>query len=231
MKQIKYYIALILFFFSSTSAQPKLSLEKPEIDLGTIYSGVRKHGQIVMRNIGTDTLYIFGVQPTCGCTTVKQPKRYLIPGESDISEIEFNSSGLHGKVERTIYITTNDPTSQNVSVKLAADVREELESVNYSSPILLGNVGIGKTAAKAMFLKNVSNHSIAIKNFIVSSPSMTIEMDKKILNPNDTLNIQATVRSEKIGWVYEHFTIETNSKYQSSVEIKVIYHGFKEDQK
>jgi len=183
----------------------------------------------MLKNIGTDTLFIHGVKPTCGCTAVKQPKGFLLPNESDISEIEFNSSGYHGKVEKHISIYTNDPTSQNVSVKLIADIKEELEPINHSTLLWFSNVGIGKTFVKNISLKNISEHSITIKNFSVSSKNITINFEKKTLKPNDTVDVQVTIKPEKLGYGNDHFTIETDSKNQSSVEIRTSYIGVKEN--
>ena len=186
-------------------------------------------GKIVLKNIGTDTLFIFSVQPSCGCTTAKQPKRFLTPNESDESEIEFNSSGYRGKVEKYINVISNDPTSQNVSVKLIADVKEELEPTNHSVLLWFGNIGIGKTSTKEMALKNVSNHPITIKNFTTSSSAFNINMEKKTLKPNDTVDVQVTLKSEKIGYNNDHLIIETDSENQSRVEIRTSYIGMKEN--
>jgi hypothetical protein len=229
MKYIRQIFILTLFILGISLSQPKLLLDKPEVDLGTIYSGTKKQGKIVLSNIGNDTLRIYSIQPSCGCTTVKQPKGILLPFESDVAEVEFNSSGYRGKVEKHINITTNDPLSQNVSVKLIVDVKEELESTSHSSLIWLGNIVLGKTLVQGTSLKNISDHRIKIKNFSTSASSISIKIEKKMLNPNDTLNVQMTIKPEKIGYGTDHFTIETDSKNQPSVEIRASYVCVKEN--
>lgn len=229
MKQINHIFIMTLFVIDISFSQPKLSLAQPEIDLGTIYSGMKKKGKIVLTNIGNDTLRIYSVQPSCGCTTVKQPKGILLPSESDVLEVEFNSSGYHGKVEKHINIATNDRLSENVPVKLIAEVREELELTSHSAPMWLGNIGLGKTLVKETSLKNISDHIIKIKNFTTSASSINIKMDKKMLNPNDTLIVQVTIKPEKLGYGSDHFTIETDSKNQPHVEIRTSYVCVKEN--
>ncbi|MGD1045198.1 MAG: DUF1573 domain-containing protein [Bacteroidota bacterium] len=220
---------MTLFVLGISFSQPKLLLDKPEIDLGIIYSGMKKQGKIVLTNIGNDTLQIYSVQPSCGCTAVKQPKGFLLPFESDVAEVEFNSSGYHGKVEKHVSIITNDPLSQNVSIRLIADVTEELESTSHSTLIWLGNIGLGKTLVQQTSLKNISDHKIKIKNFTTSSSSISIIIEKKMLNPNDTLDVQMTIRPEKLGYATDNFTVETDSKNQSRVEMKVSYVCVKEN--
>jgi hypothetical protein len=229
MKQFGWIFILTFFVLGFSFGQPKLSLNIKELDLGVIYSGMKKQGKIVFTNIGNDTLRIYSVQPSCGCTTVKQPKSILLPFESDVAEVEFNSTGYNGKVEKHVNITTNDPLSQSISVKFFADVKEELEYINHSSLLWLGNVVPGKTTGQGTTLKNVSNHRISIKNVTTSSSSLNVTIDKKTLNPNDTLHVQVTIKSEKLGYGSEHCTLETDSKNQPMVEIKVSYVGVKEN--
>jgi hypothetical protein len=219
----------LTFFISGISlSQPKLSVNKLEVDLGTIYSGIKKQGKIVLTNIGNDTLRIYSLQPSCGCTTVKQPKSILLPNESDVAEMEFNSSGYRGKVEKHINIATNDPLSQNVSIKLIADVKEGLEPISHSTLLWLGNINFDKTVVQNVSFKNISGHAIKINILSTSSPSLNVKTGNKILSPNDTINLQITIKPEKPGYGNEHFTIETDSKNQPTVEVKVTYMCIKE---
>ena len=217
-------LAIILLTLASNS-QPKLSLDKPEVDLGIIYSGMKKQGKIVLKNIGNDTLRIFSVQPSCGCTAVKQPKQFLLPNESDVVEIEFNSAGYRGHVEKHINITSNDPTSQYISTKLVAEVREEIRPVSGSSLVWFGSLIVGATAEQSVSLVNSSERTLKIVNCTPSSPLIEAKLSKKILQPNDTLNISITVKSEKVGYVSETLTIETNSKNQPRTELRIAFMG------
>jgi hypothetical protein len=209
------------------NGQPKLSLNSPEIDLGIIYSGVPKKGKIEYKNIGNDTLRIT-LNPTCGCTTIKPPKSFLLPNESDIAEVEFNSAGYRGKVEKYINITSNDPVSQYVGVKLIAEVKEELEPLNRSFLIWFGNLPIGKDSTQTTSFKNNSGHQLIIRGTKVSSSIVTVMIDKKRLNSNDTLIVRVSVKPGKIGYANEHFTIDTDSKNQPHVEMRVSFIGTQE---
>jgi hypothetical protein len=80
-----------------------------------------------------------------------------------------------------------------------------------------------------MAVKNVSGSPLAIQGDSVSSASISIQMEKKTLQPDDTLNIQVTVVPNKPGYSNEHFYIITNHKIQPVVEIRVTYIGIKEN--
>ncbi|MGB2868226.1 MAG: DUF1573 domain-containing protein, partial [Bacteroidota bacterium] len=65
-------LTVISFAFSyHGTAQPKLSLDKMEVDMGVIYSGTKKVSRFTVKNIGNQPLKILEVTPSCGCTTVK----------------------------------------------------------------------------------------------------------------------------------------------------------------
>jgi hypothetical protein len=225
MKQIKFLFLMTSIFTCLVFTQPKLSIEKTEIELGTVYTGTPKIGRIVYKNIGNDTL-IISVSSTCGCTKIKEPKQFLLPKETDYVEFEFTSLTL-GKIEKHINIFSNDPTAQSINVKFYADVKEELQLVGSSNMLWLNNIAINNTSEKDITLKNVSNHPINIKEFKASSPSITIKAKENKLNPNETLSIQITVKAEAIGYKNEFVAIETDSKNQPTFEIRISYIGMK----
>lgn len=210
-------------------AQPKFSVDRIEVDFGIIYNGAVKTGKFELKNIGDQPLKILGIQPSCGCTTVKQPKNELKPGESDFVEVEFNASGYRGKVEKYITITTNDPTAQYPLVKLKADVREELEPNTHSSLMWFGNITVGKTQERTITFRNVSDHQITVRNTAGSSPRVAVKFDKKTLAPSDSVIVTVVVTAEKPGYANDHFLLQTDSKNQPKVEMKVSYIGVKEN--
>ncbi len=205
--------------------QPKLSLDKTEVDLGIIYSGDHKSGAVTLRNIGNETLNITGVYPSCGCTAVKYPKSFLKPGESDELMIDFNSTGYVAKAEKHISITTNDPTSANVDIKLIIDVRMEIEPVSHSLLAWLGTIPVGKSGEQTVSFKNISNHPITIRDVKGSSPLITVSFEKKTIRPDETFDVIVKAKPEKRGYTNEHITIETDSKNQPQVELRVPFIG------
>jgi hypothetical protein len=233
MRRIYFFSALTSLLAALAFSQPKLSLDKPEVDLGTIYGGVKKIGTITLKNIGNDTLRIISVQPTCGCTAVKQPKAFLLPGESDIAEFEFNSAGYRGKVEKHVNINTNDPTSRYVDVKILAEIKEILQptngTINGTSTLWFNNAIVGKMTTQTVGLKNISGIPIVVKGDSVSSSALALKINNQTLRPDDTLSVQVTLQPQKTGSAYEHFYILTNHKNQPVVEIQVKYFGIKEN--
>jgi hypothetical protein len=227
MKHAYRFFVMAFMTASMALSQPKISLDKLEIDLGIVYSGTPKKGKIEYKNIGSDTLRV-KVQPTCGCTTIKSPKAYLLSGESDFVEFEFVATHA-GKTEKYINVLSNDSLSPSVSVKFIADVQEELVPLNRSALLWFGNIDTSQSSTQTTFFRNASNHPIKIKEYTVSSPSITLQLEKGTLHPNDTLEVRVTVKPDRPGPTNGTFTIETDSKNQSRIEMKVSYIGIKQN--
>lgn len=230
MKRLLVSLALFFFFWTWTSAQPKLAIDSMTVNLGDMYSGQIRTGNIVLRNIGTQPLKILHVQPSCGCTAVRQPKSELQPNESDEVEVSFNSAMYRGPIEKYVNIETNDPLSQYVTVKLIGVVKDELDPTSSSHSVWMGNLTVGKKVEQPFAFRNLSSRTISILNITSSSGSVTAESQQKKVRPNDTLSIKITAMPEKVGYETSTLDIQTDSKNQPTVQVKIYYIGQKEGQ-
>ncbi|OGU29076.1 MAG: hypothetical protein A2X67_08775 [Ignavibacteria bacterium GWA2_55_11] len=221
-------IAASLLLPVLAAAQPKISVDKSEIDLGVIYRGATKNASFTIKNIGNEPLKILQVQPSCGCTAVKKPKDVLAPGESDMVEVEFSSASFRGRVDtKRVDILTNDPVAEYFAVKLLAEVREELVPMNGTSLVWFGTVTVGSQAEQKITFTNSTNKPITIRNSVPSSPRLKVFTDKKRLAPNDSVEVVVTVRADKEGYTTDHIDLQTDSKNQPKVTINVSFIGTK----
>jgi len=213
---------------SAIMAQPKVSLDKSDIDFGIMYRGDVKKTSFTIKNIGTEPLKILQVLPSCGCTALRKPKDVLAPGEEDLVEVEFSSATFRGRVEsKRVDILTNDPLAEYVSVRLTADVREELEPVGGTSLVWFGTVNVGTRSEQKIAFKNVTDKPISILSMPASNPRFSVSTPKKKLAPNETVEITITVSADKEGYTADHIDLITDSKNQSKVTINVSYIGLK----
>jgi hypothetical protein len=218
---------LLLVSLSVGSSQPKASIDKSTINLGVIYNGTIEKTRVILKNIGRDTLKILGVHTSCGCTTVKQPKPALRAGESDVMEVEFNSTGYRGKITKHVTIQTNDPASPEVGVTLVGDVVDELQPLNGSSVIWLGAIPLGKEVDQTVSFKNVSGRTIALKGYRSSSPQVVAKLDQMSVLAADTIRVFVKVTPTKTDYSSEQILLETDSKNQSQVPLRVTFIGVK----
>ncbi len=220
-------VALCSFIDLLAFSQPKIALNAERIDLGVMYNGASKASEIRITNAGTDTLRILSIQTSCGCTTVKQPKSTLLPREFDILKVEFNSTGFRGPSTKYVNITTNDPAKPYASVALTADVRDELQATNIPGMVWFGNVRVGTEAGLTVSFKNLSRNPITVKGIASSHPAITAALQQRSAKPNEEIRIEFKVNPKQEGYVNELTFIETDSKNQPRVPVRVSFLGVK----
>lgn len=103
---------------------PKTEIEfdKTEHDFGTIQQGEVVETHFMLKNIGTNDLYVAQAKASCGCTVPDVTKEAIKPGTSTPIKVKFDSNGKRGNVEKTITITCN---SENLveQVKIKATIK------------------------------------------------------------------------------------------------------------
>ena len=72
--------------------------------------------------MGTDTLIIGRVHSSCGCTAALVSNDEIAPGDSAEIKATFRSKGFSGKVEKKIYVDTNDPAHYRITYKIKGEV-------------------------------------------------------------------------------------------------------------
>jgi hypothetical protein len=221
----KLLFVAIVAITSACLSQPKISVDRTRIEMGTIYNGETKKARILIKNIGSDSLKIVGVTTSCGCTTAKRPKDFLRRGEQDAVEVEFNSTGFHGKIEKHVSIMTNDPIAYTTEVTLVGDVIEELQAVGNASVIWLGSVPIGKEVTQTVTFKNISGKVMTLTGFTSTSPDIKVLFGQKTVLPADTVRLSFKVISRKNDYVSEQVFLETDSKKQPKVPVRVTLIG------
>jgi len=224
MKTVR-IVCTLLSSVSVLLAQPRISVDRTTVDLGVIYNGTVKIARVVVKNTGKDTLKILGVYTSCGCTTVKQPKAALKPGESDAVEVEFNSTGFRGKISKHVSIQSNDMLSSQVVVSIVGDVIDELEPVNRSSVVWLGAIPMGKTVEHPIALKNVSGKPITLRGYKSSSEQVIARLEERSVLPADTIRVIVRVTPKKMDYSSEQLLLETDSNKQSQVPIRITFVG------
>ena len=219
-------LGLVFVVLTGTSpSQPKITVDNTKVDFGVIYNGTTKKARIVIKNIGRDTLRILGVTTSCGCTTARQPKAFLRTGETDVVEIEFNSTGFRGKIEKHVNIQTNDPASPTTYVTLVGDVVEELQPINNGSVLWLGSVPVGKEIEQTVAFKNVSGRVITLTGFKSSSSDVSVVFGKRTVLPADTIRLSVKITPRKTDYINELLFLETDSNRQPQVPVRLTLIG------
>jgi hypothetical protein len=212
---------------SPTVKAPKLIVDTVNTELGEIYSGLVKHFSVEIKNGGNDTLKIVSIKPSCGCTTVKAPKSILLPGESDTVSLDFNTTGMRGRVVKNVDIESNDPNTSHKTISFLSTVLTDFEILRYGPSVFLGNVPVGKAIKEVLTLQNVAKYPIKIMGITSSSPKISVTTKTKTIRQLDSTKIQVSLVPEQEGLTTYELVMKTNSKNMSSFPIKVMVVGIK----
>lgn len=106
-----------------------ITFEKRTHDFGDILQGDKPEHTYYFTNTGNEPLIITNVQVQCGCTTPKGWARDPIPpgGKSEIT-ISFNSTGRHGKNNKTITVMSNAINTEAGQLSFTVNVLEKSTS-------------------------------------------------------------------------------------------------------
>lgn len=121
------FVALILsaLFVAGCSTQaagPKIELSETFFNLGDVDpdDGLRIE-EFYVKNVGSETLEIYSVSTSCGCTEAEVEKKELSPGERTKLTVTYDPSvhpGQVGKMKRIVYVKSNDPLNEEVELEL-----------------------------------------------------------------------------------------------------------------
>ncbi|MBP6025584.1 DUF1573 domain-containing protein [Ferruginibacter sp.] len=93
-------------------------------DFGTIAQGEKVEYNYRFKNTGTNPLIIFKAEATCGCTIPEKPEKPLMPGETGVIKVVFNSAGKKDHQSKDITVTANT-TPEFPILKLTGTVKEK----------------------------------------------------------------------------------------------------------
>lgn len=102
------FFALGIFLILSLSGCNTLRGNPYLWDFGQVKEGeILKHN-FILKNESQDVLNIKDVNTSCGCTVSKVEKKVLLPGESTLIEVEFDTKGYSGLTQQYIYVHTDN---------------------------------------------------------------------------------------------------------------------------
>ncbi len=213
MKRLGYVMALvILFSVFDLSANSKMRIEGGLIfDWGNVAKKDMPLKHVFkIYNDGNDTLRIFSVKPSCGCTTAPLDREKIEPGGFAVLDVTFNLNNK-GKVSKTIRISTNDPDNRLTTIVLKANVLVPLSA--FPTYLGFGKAKVGKDAIAKVVLTNSTDRDITIKNVEYDLKEIIINLkDDQIVPAHSDFTIEAVLRPVKEG------RIKGNLKFQTTHE-------------
>jgi hypothetical protein len=201
-------------------AQPRIQVVGgTTFNFGDVYSGTKVTHNAMLKNAGTDTLFIKDVTAQCGCTAAMTSKKILAPSDTGSISITFNTGSYTNKVTKHVYVTSNDTTTPKLTIEFSANVINVLTvSPNYLTFNIQKN---DSTYVKSITLTNTSKSSVKILSVNSKVNGLKATLMKNQLMPGDQTELQAVFRPTKRETMDGIIELTTDHPNQSRIEIKV----------
>lgn len=111
MKKVLAILAFVLVGTYVVIAQaqngPVMTFDATTVDYGNVEKGSDPLRKFKFTNTGNEPLIIKTAKGSCGCTVPTYPKEPIMPGESSVIEVRYDTQRV-GAFTKTVTITTNE---------------------------------------------------------------------------------------------------------------------------
>lgn len=94
---------LAAFLKDSTTVQ----LIDSVYNFGSITAGEKVNYSFRFKNTGNKPLIVTEAHASCGCTIPEKPEKPIMPGETGVIKVVFNTQGKQGHQEKAIIVSSN----------------------------------------------------------------------------------------------------------------------------
>ena len=118
---------------------PMISLDKEEIDFGTIKQGADGNRQFTVKNTGNAPLIISQCQGSCGCTVPKCDNAPIAPGKTSVVNVHYDTNRV-GPFTKTVTVTSNAVNTPSKMVTIHGTV-EATATTTPTAPVMQKPIG------------------------------------------------------------------------------------------
>ncbi len=103
----------------------KIRFEEMEHQYGTIQKGGNGDCEFKFWNDGDEPLILQSVKASCGCTTPSYTQKPVMPGQSGVIKVHYNTNNVGG-FSKTVTVTSNAVNNQRVVLRIKGNVKQEV---------------------------------------------------------------------------------------------------------
>jgi hypothetical protein len=158
---------------------PKITVEKPVLDLGEVGTDSKNTGQFRLTNTGNAPLKILRVHSCCGVSTrgIEDGQEYA-PGESGVLEFEYlTGSTPDSPVVRELRLQTNDPEQVFVSLVIKAAVVRRVEYTPLKIKLFLRQENAG---CEDITIRSLDGKPFSIADIRSTANAISAEFDPNV---------------------------------------------------
>jgi len=219
-------VLLALITTCTAYSQPRLSIIGGDtVTWGKVGAGkLRRTVQIT--NIGSDTLRITKVEPSCGCTTAPLDRTILGSGDTAEIHITIGVAGS-GMEHKQVVIQSNDATRPTRQLHLLADVQQDIVAIPLSFPINR-NGAVGESYRAEVEIVNRSERVIEVLEPYVADTleNAVVKFFLKLparLGPQEKLRLGVEITPTKAGLHRIDVAIPVSGEYTSRLMVPAFF--------
>jgi inosine-uridine nucleoside N-ribohydrolase len=222
------FVALIVLSISTYAQfiKPQLKFVEDTYDFGRVKQNDIVQHTFEFYNAGGDTLKIFDISASCGCSVGTLKKKEYAAGERGYLDVRFDSHGKFGNQVQRIYLRTNEPDNPTKVITIKAQVYIDTTG----SPKIFfdkmfhnfGKIEEGKIYETSFAFTNTGQGILEIVD-IHSSCGCTAAIPKKrILKSGEVSEVRVEFNSTNYnGLVTKYVTIRTNDPSNPEVILTI----------
>lgn len=176
------------------------------------------------RNVGTDTLVIVNVKPTCGCTIAPLSADRVAPGDTAEISISFNTAKMHGKVRKFVNVDSNDPVNPYYRIVFDGVVGDTTQPI-VSDPAVADFGDFQGRKKPKLSLQITSRDTEPVNLIVVDKPPDDIlkaALKKTKLDSGKSTTLQLQIESElETGPFASTITLEAEGKPETRLSIPI----------
>jgi hypothetical protein len=222
-------IAGALFLFDNiqnkTLQPPKLFISEVEWDYGLVKPGGKYTHIFTIKNKGDEELIIERLHSSCGCVKTSISTKSIQPGKSTQLKAIFDMAGYEGKVEKHIYIKSNDPQEPDKTIILSAEIEHQPKPIMSISKNEwnLDLISQGDVPTLSLIIHNPGDENLIIDrvNFYKNIEyNFTLPLT---IHPNEKYKVVLTYNSagHELGEVKEAVWIYSNDPHNKDFSLRI----------
>jgi hypothetical protein len=220
-------VALLVAVGSLCAQQrgPRILVVQPAFDYGFVPDSSKVAHTYWLNNIGTDSLKVFNVKVTCGCTKASIDRGVVAVNDSMPVEVVFDNLNRLKEQARAATVLSNDPVNSKYEVTFSCFVYTTGEptgpvTITKNKRLRLTTLDQGKDIA--VTIKNISKEPLKAKLIAYPSELISVAMPQGALAPGTKGDILVHVNSEiKNKNQLRSFTFEMSDAAKSRYTIPI----------
>jgi hypothetical protein len=108
------------------SLKPVARILENNFNFGVIKQGVKSGHDFKIFNAGTKTLLLHKTKSSCDCLKSNISKKEILPGDSAVLHVDFDSVGKEGRETRSVFLYVNDPAMPEIKFDFTGEVKKQV---------------------------------------------------------------------------------------------------------